>query len=396
MRNTNKHKKIWLLSSGGALIFLSVFLLYRNQGDHNKSDTPVISVQLPMVSQTPKNLGLSPDKTINKKSKLAQNPIELKNNASKANLSAVLSDITPKHKEDSSNDSSYEVGPSLDNLLLLSPSLLSFKEETKAIDCFESQRCSWLAVKSGSAEYKTMVRRIRDGEFTPDAPSQSGTLEFVITPSVPEGHKSPAKIQAHLFDNKSESHSVSSDVLDWEMPWWQWTEDPTFPISRAKQVYDIFQTELLFFPLDFMAKTYSDQSWHNKYTTSREEFFADRGVPRRRSTEEETEQTFGGEPQYLFMASPGLIDAHYWFSAENGELRQIDVFLPNDMVKSFRYEDYVQKKGGDAKFPQKFILTCKWKEDNSIVGTEHTIDLSRVRLNTDISTERFIPPEIHY
>ena len=397
MKNSNRRKKTWLFVSAGTLILLSVFVLHHKYWNYYKPDTSIVCNQLSIDSQTPKRVDLSLYKALKTiESKLPQKQTASNDTMPKASLATIMPSTAVKHKE-AASDNSFEIDSLLDNLPLPLPSLspLPYEEEKKAVDFFESQHRSWLATKSGSARYITILSGIRDGEFTQYPPLRIGTLDFVITSNIPEGHKSPVKIQAHLFDEMSKSHSVSNDVLDWEMRWWQWTEDPTFPIYRAKQVYNTFQIELLFLPLDFMAKTYSDGSWHNKYMTSKEDFFAYHGVPRRRSTEEETKQIFGGEPQYLFMANPEVVDVHYWFSAENGELRQIDVFSPDeDKVRSFRYEYYVQDE--DAKFPRKFTLTCKWKEGDSIKGLRHTIYFSDVKLNIDIPAERFIVPELNY
>ena len=141
-----------------------------------------------------------------------------------------------------------------------------------------------------------------------------------------------------------------------------------------------------------MSKTYHDGLWSNKYTEPKDQFFSGRGVPWRLSTEEETEDIFGGESQYLFMLSPALIDAHYWFSAENGELRQVDVSVPRDIIISFHYENYAQEPStGCARFPQRFVQTFRQGSGTTAVGWEYTVDLADLTLNADIPGERFVP-----
>ena len=102
-------------------------------------------------------------------------------------------------------------------------------------------------------------------------------------------------------------------------------------------------------------------------------------MPYRRSTQEETSNIFGGEQQYLFMVSPALVDAHYWFSTENGDLRQIDILLPNGLVKSFRYENYARKEGEDARFPQRIVLTSKQGSGDTAIGWEYVYCYDRCK-----------------
>jgi len=283
---------------------------------------------------------------------------------------------------------------SLDDLPLPSRSLLPIDEQERAISFFESQHDSWLAVKSGSANCVTNVRNIVQGEFVAD-PNRSwaGTLEFVVTTiGNPIKFQSPAKIQIRLCNNKYKWNFVNGNIFDSEISPQLWADDTEFPIKgkTGRLARWGFKTELFFFPIDFMAKTYSDGIWDNRYTEPKEKFFMGCGVPIRHSTQEETDNIFGGEPQYLFMASLSLVDALYWFSAESGDLRQIDVFLPNGLVKSFRYENYIQEKDGYARFPQRFTLTSKQGSGDTATGWEYTVELYDVKLNIDIPNERFI------
>jgi len=278
---------------------------------------------------------------------------------------------------------------------------LSLVEQEGAIALFESQYRRWFAIESGTARYEAKVRSIKAGQFVPDStPAQTGTLWFVVAPlNSPIKLQSPAKVQVCLTNDKYKWNFVNDNVFDSESPYWQWADDPNIPIEgemvlSAKRA---LQPTLLFLPLDLMAKTYPDEQkvWNNKYMTPKYKFFyAGRGVPVRRSTQEETNHKFGGEPQYLYLISPAVDDAHYWFSAENGELRQIDVFIPEeDVIKSFRYENYVRKAGEDASFPQRFILTWKKGSGDSATGLECTVELTGVELNIDIPAERFVPPQ---
>jgi hypothetical protein len=290
-----------------------------------------------------------------------------------------------------------EIDVSLDDLPLPSPSQLSLNEQQEAISFFESQHQSWLSVQSGTFRYEITVRNIVDGEFVADPNrSQTGTLEFTLAPlNNPVGLQSPAKIQAHLFNDRAEMHFLMNNVFDSETSAHIWTEASTFPDDE--QLRELrnwaFKTELFFLPFDFMAKTYSDGLWDNKYTEAKEQFFAGRGLPWRLSTQEETSEIFGGEQQYLFMASAALVDARYWFSSDNSDLRQVDVLLAGDLVKSFRYENYFRKAGTDAKFPQRVVLTRRQGTGDKAIGWEYAVDINDIKLNVDIPPERFIAPQ---
>lgn len=288
-----------------------------------------------------------------------------------------------------------EINVSLDDLPLPSPSQLPPDEQAEAISFFESQHQSWLAVQSGTARYEISIRNIVNGQFIADPNrSQTGSLEFTVTAlSNPVETQSPAKIQARLFNDKDTINFLMETVFDSEASVYTWTEASTsLTDEELRELRNwALKTELFFLPLDLMAKTYSDGVWDNKYTEPKEQFFAERGLPWRRSTQEETRDIFGGEQQYLFMASPVLVDAHYWFSTENGDLRQIDIFLPGNLVKSFHYENYIQKEGEDARFPQRIVLTQRQGTGNEAIGWEYAVDFNDIELNVDIPPERFVP-----
>jgi hypothetical protein len=321
-----------------------------------------------------------------------------------AELSAQTSSHVDDHKqqlplESSPSGSILEVDLSVEELEMPSASLLSQAEQKKAILSFEAQRRSWLAIRSGAAQYRTKLRLIRQGQFLDtQLPSQTGTLEFVVTPlDQPVGRQSPAHIQAHLSNDLYKWNFVRSNVFDVEARRYQWADDPATPLEgdKVNLAKGAFQTELLFFPFDFMAKTYPDERWNNRYMMSREQYFADRGLPRRISTEEEALTAFGGEAQYLFMASPALVDAHYWFSADNGELRQIDVFnSSNGAVRSYRYEGYRNAEGQEARFPTRFIHTWRKGTGSKATGWEYTVELTDVKLNIDLPQDRFEPRSV--
>jgi len=291
---------------------------------------------------------------------------------------------------------------SLDDLPLPFFSSLPMQEDEKAIASFESQHDTWLAIESGTARYKTKLRRIKEGKFVGETMvPQTGTLEFTVTPlSSPIKRQSPAKVQFRLFNDDNKKNYLKNNVFDSESPSWEWAEDSTSSVEsrKAKHVNALFNTdELLFLPLDFMAKTYSEGKWNNKYTKPKEDYFENQRIIRRGSTPEETDNIFDGEPQYLFLDSPAIVDAHYWFSAKTGDLRQIDIFSPKEnVVRSFRYENYIQKEGNNTKFPQRFTLTWKKGSGDEVLGWEYTIELSDVELNVDIPPERFTPPSMVY
>lgn len=293
-----------------------------------------------------------------------------------------------------------EINTSLDNLPLPSPSQLPADEQAEAISFFESQHQSWLAVQSGAAQYEISIRNIINGQFIEDPNrSQTGSLEFTVTPlSDPVRLQSPAKIQAHLFNNKYSINFLTENVFDSEISEYTWTEGSIPPTNEELRELRgwALKTELFFLPIDFMAKTYTDGVWSNKYTEPKEQFFAGRGLPLRRTTEEETNDIFGGEQQYLFMASPALVDVHYWFSTENGDLRQIDIFLPGNLAKSFRYENYIRIEGADARFPQRIILTQKQSTGDDTIGWEYTVNFHDIELNVNIPPGRFVPPLQNY
>jgi hypothetical protein len=289
-----------------------------------------------------------------------------------------------------------EINVSLDDLPLPSPSQLPIDEQEEAVSFFESQHQSWLAVQNGTTQYEINVRNIIQGEFINDPNhSYTGTLEFKVTPMDNlVNRQGPARVQVRLGNDSYGANFLRDNVFDSEAQSWIWVDGESLPEEQISELKKwSFKTELFFFPLDFMAKSYSDGVWNSKYTEPAEQFFADRGIPRRLSTQEETDNVFGGESQYLFMLSPALVDAHYWFSVDNGELRQVDVILPGGVTKSFRYENYVQKIGEDAKFPQRIVLTQRRGTGSEATGWEYAVDFKNIKLNVDIPPKRFIPPQ---
>lgn len=204
--------------------------------------------------------------------------------------------------------------------------------------------------------------------------------------------KKPAKIQVRTYNDGDKCGFLKDDALNSRAPWRQLTGDPNLAI-KEDDIKSAIQTGLLFYPLDLMTQTFPNKSWNNRYMVPRNEFFASRGIPIRRSTQQETDSIFGGEPQYLFMIDYDVNNsANYWFSAENGQLRQIDISCPDGAITSFRYEDYVQKQGEDAQFPQRFILTRTSGTGDKAILWELTVDLSDVQLNIDIPAEKFTTP----
>lgn len=282
---------------------------------------------------------------------------------------------------------------STDDLPLLSHSTLSQADQEKAISFFESQHDSWLAITSGTAKYQTQVRNIVQGELVDDPNhAYTGTFEFVVTPlDDPVKHQSPVRVKARLSNNNYNLNVLWNNFSDSEAFSWSWTDGSPLGEEEIKKIRKwVFKPEMFFFPLDFMSKSYRDGLWHNKYTEPKESFFPGRGIPRRLSTQEETENAFAGEQQFLFMLSPALVDAHYWFSAENGELRQVDIFVPGDIKISFRYEDYSQQPAGHAKFPQRFVQTFTQGSGDNAIGWEYAVDITDLNLNVDIPTQRFV------
>ncbi|NIT55633.1 MAG: hypothetical protein GWN00_05155 [Aliifodinibius sp.] len=288
---------------------------------------------------------------------------------------------------------------SLGPLLPSSPSTLLPEEQEKAISFFESQRDSWLSIKTGSARFETSTRTIKGDEYFEDkaAESQTGLIEFLVEPLPQEdiGDLSPVKIRAHMLNDKGWNF-VKENVFDPEEETKEWAIYDFCPLEGdlAQLVRKTFCTELLFFPFDFMSKTFQDEVWRNRYTAeTKEQFFEERGIPWRRSTSEEDSQLFNGESHYLFMISPTITGAHYWFNRENGELRRVDVFLPGNVVKSFQYEDYYQYKNQTAKYPRKLKLIWKKGRGESTIGWEFSMRLTNVALNIDIPEDNFSPPE---
>jgi tetratricopeptide (TPR) repeat protein len=289
-------------------------------------------------------------------------------------------------------DSVFEESP----LPSSSLSSLSPEEQEEAVSYFEYQHQGWLGIKDGTAKYSSTIFGIEKGQIQEKtARSQMGTLEFQVMPSKDStGMRSPVKVQVRLFNENTKQIFVRDNIFDSGASSWHWTENSTVVIpNKTAELAE--ETELFFFPLDFMVKTYSDEiwndKWNNKYMESKAEFFAGRGMPLRRSTKEETDTMFGGEQQYLFMLNPAK-DAHYWFSAGNGELRQVDVFLPDGSTRNFRYENYTWNQDENIGFPQRFTLTWKKGTGEDITGYKFTVELTDIKLNTNISAERFVPP----
>lgn len=278
---------------------------------------------------------------------------------------------------------------------------LSLHEQEKPISFFESQHRNWLGVKSGVVQYKIKARSIQNGEFKEMLlPFQSGSLEFLVTPlDASVKLQGPAKVQARLFNDQKQSTLLVDDVFDPETSSWLWRNDSNTPsdeeITKIKKITGQMM-ELFFLPIDFMAKTYPEGIWQNKFMVPKERFFVDLGLPIRHSTADETARIFANEPQYLFLSSYIPTDAKYWFSAVNGELRQIDVISPQyNIVRNCRYENYIQQQGQDIKFPQHLVLTVVQNEggNTSSTGEELTVDFSNLQLNADVSMARLAPPQ---
>lgn len=386
MNSLYRYNKIYILAISVSILLFAI-VLYQNKQYQNKNKTSVLrNEQTPVICPSQNSELLSNNENLTR--------IDCKLSTVS---SAELTGNTSKRRENIS-DGIIQMDVSLDDLPLPSASLLSQENQERAISFFESQRRSWLAIKTISAKYTTKMQHIKKGKLLNEPMYiQSGTLEFAVELLLnPTGHQSPARVQIRLFDKKSKSGFVKDNALDWKEPWQQWTENTIFPmdISRTKKERGLYETDLLFLPLDFMAKTYGDKQYHRASMMTREQFFSRPGVPIRLSTQEETKRKFKGELQYLFMASPALIDAHYWFSAENGELRQIDALDSNqNVVKSFRYEDYVYKEDEGAKWPCRFISTWKKGTGDETAGWQYTIELTDVEINNPISPQRFIPPD---
>jgi hypothetical protein len=272
-------------------------------------------------------------------------------------------------------------------------SMLSQAEQTEAISFFEAQRRNWLGVRTVTTHFTGSLCKLVDGEVVAD-PNRclAGTLEFAVSPlAKADRFQSPVRVQVRMSCDKCGMHFLGDNALGPSNPSQIWADEVSSANSRAiAELKDwAFQTELFFFPLDLMAKTVTGAPWDNVYAEPAEKFFAERGLPRRRSTPEETQTTFGGEPQYLFMVSPAIVDACYWFSAVSGELRQIDVFLPGGAVKTFRYENYVQQSGSDIRFPQRFVLTYKSTAGGHVVGWQYAVEITELELNKEIPADRF-------
>jgi len=265
---------------------------------------------------------------------------------------------------------------------------LSPRDVESAISCFQAQHDNWLAIQSGSAHYTTKLRLIKDGEYInpEDYVSQSGLLEFAVTPlSIPEGSLSPAKVQVRMTNENTNWNFSRDNVFDKQEALKDWPEGPSDsapPEKAFSQAKGAFMPQLFFYPFDYMAKSYPHAAWNNRYMDTSNRYFEDRGMPRRVSTPDETETLFHGEPQYLFMSSPALLDAQFWFSAESGELRQIDLLSHNtNTVISYRYENYTSETDDGPSFPRRCIATWRKGRGDSAVGWEMTYELTELQLN---------------
>ena len=273
-------------------------------------------------------------------------------------------------------------------------------ERQKGIERFELARASWLSVKNASARFIASVEVLKDGKYADDpAKPQTGLIEFAVAPTTDDsGRLSPAQVRAHMFNDKG-WHFLSQNVFDPNQPVTKWI-DPDYNCppegEAATLARQAFSTELMFFPFDFMSKTFNDSLWTtpNRYADrSRTRFFATRGMPIRKSTSDEQQATFRGESQFLFLASPAMADAHYWLSEDSGELRRIDVLLPDGKIKSFEYSDYYSYKGRPARYPRKLVLTLISKSGGKDVGWRYTMTLTNVAINAAIPEQHFQPPK---
>ena len=288
---------------------------------------------------------------------------------------------------------SEEINADVNDIPLPSMSVLSATEQDQAKTLFESQRQSWLSVQSGTGHFKATLKKIIDGNCISEPNGTfTGTIDFIIEPfNKAQGRQSPVNIRCRIHNDTFRCNFVEVGLFDPNGKWGRWNEDSD--VTKIDEAIRPFaqELELFFFPFDFMAKTVQDATWSNKYTLSKDDFYSKRGIAIRKSSEQETADVFRGEEQFLFLLSAGFTDAHYWFSTQNGELRQVDVFLPG-MVKSFRYEDYYQKDGSPAKYPRKLIVTIKRGTGKSTTGWEYTVELTELALNTAIASDRFVIP----
>ena len=296
------------------------------------------------------------------------------------------------------------IGADLLDIEMPAPRLtaLSEEDEAQAVASFKQQHDAWLAVKTGRSTMKVTFRRIKDGEYVPEEAPEvlTGSLAFRISPAG-EGTRgqSPVKVDVRLTNNQYGCSYLVNNVFSRKgrrfLPNADGVAIP--PEARAKLDTWGFRTELLFFPLDFMAKSYKSRSWSNVYTRPEGAYFSNAGLPWRRSTEAETATAFKGEPQYLFLLSPGLTDADYWFSTVNGEFRQVDVRLPRGVVKSFRYEDYVKladeqaAPDEQAAFPSTIVASQLTGSGAEAHGWEVRIKLESLQINVDLPDATFLP-----
>ena len=276
--------------------------------------------------------------------------------------------------------SSFQAEKARVNITRIGELSLSREESAQAISFFESQHRNWFAVKNGVAGYRTIVRRSESGTLIEDPrSSESGTIQFTVTSADNPNKSQGPQIKVHLSNGK---WNFSKDnVLDLKASWRQWSDDPNSPIAKSAGRLRK-RMELLFYPFNFMARTYPAKQWNTRQMMPKWRFFATRGLPMARSTQQETDTMFAGEPQYLFLPSYSVTAVQYWFSTVNGQLRQIDMFAPDNSVTSFRYENYVQKDDC-MEFPQRLTLVNKKQKSDTTKRWEFIVELTDLNINVD-------------
>jgi hypothetical protein len=292
----------------------------------------------------------------------------------------------------------------VDDLPLPHPTTLSQKEEEKAVSFFASQRDGWLSMRFLTANYKARKWLIEDGNFVEcDDKAMTGKIYAKTVPFDRPPAEMPfasVEIPVHLYSDQFKCHlmkeSITGPKFRKEIVYW--ADDSNAEIDKPSvksQAWDYVRAEWIFEPLIYLSQLYRDEKWQGAGLT-REQFFADRGVPLRRSSEDETKNLFGGEPQYLFVPSR-TFDDQIWVSATTGEIRHISV-QPAERKKrvhriQFCYYDYIKDKDGRSVFPTRFVFAWDKGQGKNLQGGKLEVELTNVELNHEISPDVFKLPK---
>jgi len=272
--------------------------------------------------------------------------------------------------------------------LTICPVGLTEDDYDRAIRTFKWELRSWSTIKNGTASFKTVFRRIKNGEIVEGSEEvKTGSMVFNVALIEDLDKNVPVRLDMRIIDDKRKLTFVGKDLFRPQNKMYCYGDGLSFDTNAhngaATTVDDAF-IELLFYP---MVKIIAN----NKFGDDDYFSMSGSGYPRRLSTEQETTDKFNGEPQILVMPEYSKYSPRYWLCLGGMELRKIEVPLSaGKAIKTYHYERYCRKDSDCIKFPENCTMT--YLTNNGKNGWEYTIELSDPSLNTDIATDTFEHP----